>query len=106
MQAHLPRGEKEKRAKILSQMRQVSEHVWRKGVGLSHERNDDDAIAAIRDLGAESYWWARLYAAAAMRKHPELLLADVVKKLEGDEEAVVSVFIRAPQPVPTTDVSR
>jgi len=71
--------------------RLISNALWFKENG--HDRRLQAALPEVNELLAKlaehERWWARLYVAEIMRRHPELRMDDVLQKLREDGEESV-----------------
>ena len=93
--------EKEIRQKVESELRRevllaehiVSNAIWLKehGFGEEFQKALPEAKAQLWKLSErDDEWWARLYVAEIMRRHPELRQPLVIQRLSADDNALVS----------------
>jgi hypothetical protein len=87
----------EKRRQILLAEHVVSHAIWLKEqrFGEQFQKALPEAKEQLVKLSGHEHWWARLYVAAIMQRHPALRLPDVLDKLSDDEDALVSKAAKA-----------
>lgn len=89
MRAHQLRGAEELRP-ILWAEHTVSDLLWQRRFGfVERTATTPAARAEIAKMSASRQWWARLYAAEMIGRHPELGDAAMAKRLAEDEEPLV-----------------
>jgi hypothetical protein len=68
----------------------VAETLWKQQHGfLEKGQSDPQAVAQLENLSKHDAWWARLYVAHVLRRHPEFRSGEIVERLKNDEHELV-----------------
>lgn len=73
----------------------VDDALWKRQYGfVPPSQPDADVTAELDKMARHDEWWARLYAAAVIRQHPEFGAAEMVERLVNDPHPLIQKTIK------------
>ncbi|MEE8169257.1 MAG: hypothetical protein V3T70_01800, partial [Phycisphaerae bacterium] len=86
---------------ILSAEHVVADVLWKQQHGfLGSDEVEPRAMLELDHMSRDDRWWARLYVAAILRRHPEFNTNALAQRLEADTNELVRRFVTEEQDAP------